>query len=64
MVFITSVREFVFQGFLGGPETLIIGKVLWYEFLCNRYFPVAFAMDIIVLAILLLPILIFHHYRS
>jgi putrescine transport system permease protein len=41
---------------------LMIGKVLWHEFFSNRYCPVASAMVIIMLAILVLPILLFHHY--
>ena len=63
LVFIPSVGEFVIPELLGGPETLMIGKVLWHEFFRNMYCPVASAMVIIMLAILVLTILLFHHYR-
>ena len=41
----------------------MIGKVLCNDFFSNRYCPVAYAMVIIMLAILVLQILLFHHYR-
>ena len=63
LVFVPSVGEFVIPELLLGPETLMIGKVLWQELFCNRDWLVASAMVIIMLAILVLPILLFHHYR-
>lgn len=63
LVFIPLVGEFVIPELLLGPETLMIGKVLWQEISCNRDWLVASAMVIIMLAILVLLILLFHHYR-
>ena len=63
LVFIPSVGEFVIPELLLGPETLMIGKVLWQELFFNRDWLVVSAMVIIMLAILVLPILLFHHYR-
>ena len=34
--FIPAVGEFVIPDLLGGPNTLMIGKVLWDEFFVNR----------------------------
>lgn len=64
LVFNPSAGEFVIPELLLGPETLMIGKVLWQEFFCNRDWLVASALVIIMLAILVLPILLFRHYRQ
>ena len=64
LVFIPVVGEFVIPELLGGPETLMIGKVLWQEFFNNRDWPVASALAIIMLAILLIPITLFHYNQS
>ncbi len=64
LVFIPVVGEFVIPELLGGPETLMIGKVLWQEFFNNRDWPVASALAIVMLGILLIPIVLFHHNQS
>lgn len=64
LVFIPVVGEFVIPELLGGPETLMIGKVLWQEFFNNRDWPVASALAIVMLAILLIPIILFHYNQS
>ena len=64
LVFIPVVGEFVIPELLGGPETLMIGKVLWQEFFNNRDWPVASALAIVMLLLLIIPITLFHHYQS
>lgn len=64
LVFIPVVGEFVIPELLGGPETLMIGKILWQEFFNNRDWPVASALAIVMLAILLIPIIFFHYNQS
>lgn len=64
LVFIPAVGEFVIPELLGGPNTLMIGTVLWQEFFSNRDWPVASALAIIMLVILLVPIMLFHRYQS
>ena len=59
LVFIPSLGEFVIPSLLGGSETLMIGKVLWEEFFSNRDWPVASAVAVILLAILIIPIVLF-----
>ena len=44
---------------LGGPDTLMIGRVLWDEFFNNRDWPIASAVAIVMLLLLMIPILIF-----
>lgn len=64
LVFIPAVGEFVIPELLGGPDTLMIGKVLWEEFFNNRDWPVASALAIVMLALLLIPIILFHRFQS
>lgn len=56
LVFIPAVGEFVIPALLGGPKTLMIGSVLWNEFFSNRDWPVASAVAIVMLVVLVLPI--------
>ena len=59
LVFIPALGEFVIPSLLGGSDTLMIGKVLWEEFFSNRDWPVASAVAIILLLILIVPIVLF-----
>jgi putrescine transport system permease protein len=58
LVLIPATGEFVIPDLLGGPDTLMIGKVLWDEFFNNRDWPVASAVAVVLVAILAIPILI------
>ena len=64
LVFIPVVGEFVIPELLGGPETLMIGKVLWQEFFNNRDWPVASALAAVMLAILIVPIILFNRSQA
>jgi len=64
LVFIPVVGEFVIPELLGGPETLMIGKVLWQEFFNNRDWPVASALAVVMLAILIIPIVLFNRSQT
>ena len=57
LVFIPAVGEFVIPALLGGPEQVMIGKVLWTEFFRNRDWPVASAIAMLLLALLAIPII-------
>jgi len=57
LVFIPAIGEFVIPALLGGPDTLMIGKVLWTEFFNNRDWPVASAVAIAMLVLLVIPIM-------
>lgn len=59
LVFIPVVGEFVIPSLLGGSGTLMIGKVLFEEFFNNRDWPVASAVAVILLLILIVPIVLF-----
>jgi len=57
LVLIPAIGEFVIPDLLGGPDTLMIGKVLWDEFFNNRDWPVASAVTVVLVAVLAIPIL-------
>ena len=56
LVFIPAMGEYVIPYLLGGPETLLIGRVLFDEFFVNRDWPLASAVAIMLLLILVVPI--------
>ncbi|GGK58701.1 ABC transporter permease subunit [Amphritea balenae] len=58
LVFIPAVGEFVIPALLGGSDTLMIGRVLWDEFFLNRDWPMASAVAIVMLVVLVLPIML------
>ncbi len=64
LVFIPAVGEFVIPSLLGGSRTLMIGKVLWDEFFANRDWPLASAVAVVLLLILVLPILLFQRHAE
>ncbi|GKX32552.1 MAG: putrescine ABC transporter permease [Rhizobiaceae bacterium MnEN-MB40S] len=64
LVFIPAIGEFVIPALLGGPDTLMIGKILWTEFFNNRDWPVASAVAMVLLAIIVLPLVRFRRARG
>jgi putrescine transport system permease protein len=63
LVFIPAIGEFVIPSLLGGPDNLMIGRVLWDEFFNNRDWPVASAVAIAFLVLLAGPIALYQHYH-
>ncbi|WP_375058530.1 putrescine ABC transporter permease PotH [Zobellella sp. DQSA1] len=63
LVFIPAVGEFVIPELLGGPDTLLIGRVLWQEFFNNRDWPIAAAVASVMLLLLMVPIMWFHRIQ-
>jgi putrescine transport system permease protein len=57
LVLIPAVGEFVIPDLLGGPDTLMIGKVLWDEFFNNRDWSVAAALAVVLVLALAVPLL-------
>jgi len=64
LVFIPAVGEFTIPALLGGADTLMIGRVLWDEFFINRDWPVASAVSIVLLLLLLVPIIWFQRNQD
>jgi putrescine transport system permease protein len=63
LVFIPAVGEFVIPSLLGGPNNLMIGRVLWDEFFGNHDWPVAAAVAIAFLLLLAGPIAVYQYYN-
>ena len=64
LVFIPAIGEFIIPSLLGGADTLMIGRALWDEFFINRDWPVASAVSVVLLLILVLPIMWFQRIQS
>lgn len=58
LVFIPAVGEFVIPELLGGPSTLMIGRVLWDEFFSNNDWPMAAAVAVVMILLILVPMAI------
>jgi putrescine transport system permease protein len=64
LVFIPAVGEFTIPALLGGADTLMIGRVLWDEFFINRDWPVASAVSVVLLVLLIAPIMWFQRLQG
>jgi putrescine transport system permease protein len=64
LVFIPASGEFIIPALLGGSDTLMIGRTLWEEFFGNRDWPVASAVAVVLLLILVLPMMWFQRLES
>jgi putrescine transport system permease protein len=64
LCFIPIVGEFVIPDLLGGSETLMIGQTLWSEFFSNRDWPVASAIAVTLLVLLLAPMLFYERLQK
>jgi putrescine transport system permease protein len=64
LCFIPIVGEFVIPDLLGGSQSMMIGQTLWTEFFLNKDWPVASALAIVLLCVLLAPILFYQHMQT
>ena len=64
LVFIPAIGEYVIPYLLGGPESLLIGRVLFDEFFVNRDWPLASAVAIVLLLLLVIPIVLLQRYPA
>ena len=58
LVFIPAIGEFVIPSLLGGPSSLMIGRVLWDEFFANTNWPRASAVAVAMLVVVVIPIML------
>ena len=64
LVFIPCVGEFVIPELLGGPQTLMIGRVLWDEFFSNNDWPMASSVAVVMVLLIIVPLAIFNKYQA
>jgi putrescine transport system permease protein len=64
LVFIPATGEFVIPDLLGGGNVLMIGRVLYNEFNANHDWPIASAVAIVLLLVLVVPMMIYQYVQS
>ena len=64
LVFIPSVGEFVIPSLLGGPENIMIGRVVWDEMFTSNNWPRATALAVIMIGLIIVPLAIYYHYTG
>jgi putrescine transport system permease protein len=64
LVFIPCVGEYVIPELLGGPSTLMIGRVLWDEMFSNNDWPMASAVAVVMILLIIVPLAIFNRYQT
>jgi putrescine transport system permease protein len=64
LVFIPAVGEYVIPELLGGPNTLMIGRVLWDEYFNNNDWVMASAVAVVMMLLILVPMAIFNKYQA
>jgi putrescine transport system permease protein len=64
LVFIPAMGEFVIPSLLGGADSLMIGRVLYDEFFINNDWPLASAIALVLLTLLIIPIMILRRYQD
>ena len=61
LVFIPAVGEFVIPSLLGGPENLMVGRVVWDEMFTSNNWPRATALAVVMIALIVVPLAIYYH---
>ncbi|MBC8058331.1 MAG: ABC transporter permease subunit [Rhizobiales bacterium] len=64
LVFIPCVGEYVIPELLGGPQTQMIGRVLWDEFFANNDWPMASAVAVAMVLLVIVPLALFNKYEA
>jgi putrescine transport system permease protein len=64
LVFIPSVGEFVIPSLLGGPENIMIGRVVWDEMFTSNNWPRASALAVVMIAFIVVPLALYYKYTS
>jgi putrescine transport system permease protein len=64
LVFIPCIGEYVIPELLGGPQTLMIGRVLWDEFFSNNDWPMASSVAVVMILLIIVPLAIFNRYQA
>ena len=64
LVFIPCIGEYVIPELLGGPETLMIGRVIWDELFFNNDWPRASALAVVMILMVIVPLALFRKYQA
>lgn len=64
LVFIPSLGEFVIPSLLGGPENIMIGRVVWDEMFIGNNWPRASALAVVMIGLIVVPLAVYYHYTG
>ncbi|MDT7515339.1 ABC transporter permease [Rhodoferax mekongensis] len=64
LVFIPSVGEFVIPSLLGGPENIMIGRVVWDEMFTSNNWPRASALAVVMIGLIVVPLALYYRYTG
>ncbi len=64
LVFIPALGEFVIPSLLGGPENIMIGRVVWDEMFTSNNWPRASALAVVMILLIIVPLAIYYHYTG
>ena len=64
LVFIPAVGEFVIPSLLGGPENLMIGRVVWDEMFTSNNWPRASALAVVMIGLIVVPLAVYYHFSG
>ncbi len=64
LVFIPAMGEFVIPELLGGPDAVMIGRIIWMEFFNTHNWPQASALAVVMLFIFILPLIFFQKHQN
>lgn len=64
LVFIPCVGEFVIPSLLGGPENIMIGRVVWDEMFSSNNWPRATALAVLMIALIVVPLAVYYYFTG
>jgi len=64
LVFIPCVGEFVIPSLLGGPENIMIGRVVWDEMFTSNNWPRASALAVVMIGLIVVPLAVYYHFTG
>ena len=64
LVFIPALGEFVIPSLLGGPENIMIGRVVWDEMFTSNNWPRASALAVVMILFIIVPLAVYYHYTG
>jgi putrescine transport system permease protein len=64
LVFIPALGEFVIPSLLGGPENIMIGRVVWDEMFTSNNWPRASALAVVMILFIIVPLAVYYHHTG
>jgi putrescine transport system permease protein len=58
------VAGFIIPSLLGGPENIMIGRVVWDEMFTSNNWPRASALAVVMIGLIVVPLALYYHYTA